>query len=75
MAGFFSVEKQEESKKCLICECEKSEGIHLLNYFICEQCEYDIVHTEVNEKGYRYYLDRLKKIRSERLEMNKNKAQ
>lgn len=75
MGSFFSRKTDDELKTCLICEESKRSGIHLLNYFICEECEFHIVHTETNDKGYRYYLERLKKVRNALVEMKKDKAQ
>ncbi|WP_274379432.1 sigma factor G inhibitor Gin [Alkalihalobacterium alkalinitrilicum] len=50
-------------KHCVICEQEKSEGIHLFEYFICEKCERQIVITEPNDVYYHYYLKKMKKIK------------
>lgn len=75
MGTILPVKKQDEYEICLVCERAKNKGIHLLNYFICEECEFHIVHTETNEKGYRYFLERLKKIRNALTEMKKEKAQ
>lgn len=47
---------------CVICEEEKVEGIHLYTLFICTLCEYNIIHTEVREEKYRYYVEKLKNM-------------
>lgn len=49
-------------ERCVICEENKAEGIHLYTSFICEQCEYNIIHTEVREAKYRYYIEKLKNM-------------
>ncbi len=48
--------------QCVICEEKKAEGIHLYTLFICTQCEYNIIHTEVREDKYRYYVQKLKNM-------------
>ncbi len=52
-----------EGKDCLICEEKKQIGIHLFEHFICESCERKMVLTETNDIFYRYYLEKLKKIK------------
>lgn len=49
-------------ERCVICEEEKEEGIHLYTLYICTQCEYNIIHTEVREEKYRYYVQKLKNM-------------
>lgn len=48
--------------QCVICEEEKTQGIHLYTLFICTTCEYNIIHTEVREEKYRYYVQKLKNM-------------
>jgi hypothetical protein len=74
MKGILPVKEQESLQECLICEQEKENGIYLLNYFICRSCEKDIVNTEADDRGYKYYLDRLKKVRNTLLEIKENKV-
>ncbi|MCH1626962.1 sigma factor G inhibitor Gin [Ferdinandcohnia quinoae] len=47
---------------CVICEQEKSRGIHLYTKFICMDCENDMIHTETNDPKYQFYLSQLKKV-------------
>lgn len=50
------------SERCGICEEKKEQGIHLYNFFICTECEYNIIHTEPREEKYKYYLEKLKNM-------------
>jgi len=34
----------------------------LYTTFICEQCEHNMVHTDVREVKYRYYIEKLKNM-------------
>ncbi|WP_209125701.1 sigma factor G inhibitor Gin [Alkalihalobacillus sp. BA299] len=53
----------KSKKQCVICEQKKSEGIHLFEHFICEDCERQIVITDPNDLYYHYYLKKLRKIK------------
>ena len=74
MKSMISAKKQESLQECLICEEQKDRGIYLLNYFICGSCEQEIVRTDTGERGYSYYLDRLKKVRDALVQMKENKV-
>jgi hypothetical protein len=47
---------------CVICESQKSKGIHLYTSFICTDCENDLIHTDTNDPRYKYFLKQLRKI-------------
>lgn len=47
-------------QRCVICEEYEMKGIKLCRTFICEQCEYNMVHTDAREVKYRYYIEKLK---------------
>lgn len=47
---------------CGICEEEKESGIYLYRFFICKDCERNIIHTEPREAKYNYYLRKLKNV-------------
>lgn len=63
MRSILSAKKQDSLQDCLICEMEKDNGIYLLNYFICKECESEIIATETEHANYSYYLERLRKVR------------
>lgn len=46
--------------KCVICDEVKEAGIHLHMIFICTSCEDNMIHTDVREEKYRYYISKLK---------------
>ncbi|MBB6455220.1 hypothetical protein HNQ94_003717 [Salirhabdus euzebyi] len=48
------------TKTCIVCDQEKSEGIMLYIAFVCSECEKEIVQTEPEEEKYKYYIDKLK---------------
>ncbi|MFD1179584.1 sigma factor G inhibitor Gin [Paenibacillus puldeungensis] len=49
-------------KKCIICGEPKTEGIHIAAEFICDACESEMVHTDVREEKYNFFIHRMKQI-------------
>ncbi|MDG5789957.1 sigma factor G inhibitor Gin [Evansella sp. AB-P1] len=74
MKNIMPAKKQNSLQDCLICEEEKDRGIHLLNYFICVECEKDIVQSETEDRGYKLYLDRLRKVKDTLISMKEDKV-
>jgi hypothetical protein len=54
----------EESKalSCIICGQNGSNGIKILSEFICEACEAEMVHTDVKDAKYPYFIHQMKQI-------------
>ena len=52
---------------CVVCEKIKLDGIHLYTSFLCNECERNIIRTSIKDPEYKFYLERLKKIRIELL--------
>ena len=48
--------------KCIICEEEKENGIHVIQAFICDECEKKIVNTETDAPVYNTFVEKLKSI-------------
>lgn len=47
---------------CVICENQKSKGIHLYTSFICSDCEHELIQTDTNDPKYKHFLKQLKKV-------------
>ncbi|MDB5052361.1 MAG: Inhibitor of sigma-G Gin [Bacilli bacterium] len=54
----------EECKEmsCIICGQMKPHGIVIISEFICENCEAEIVHTDVQDAKYPFFIHQLKQI-------------
>ncbi|MFC5714431.1 sigma factor G inhibitor Gin [Thalassorhabdus alkalitolerans] len=52
---------------CLICERKKEKGIHIVTAFICSECEQDIVQATTEDPNYRFYIERLREIKTNKL--------
>ncbi|CCQ98221.1 Inhibitor of sigma-G Gin [[Clostridium] ultunense Esp] len=48
--------------RCIICDTEKEEGIDIWKSFICNECEQEMVRTEVSDHRYNDFIHKLKKI-------------
>ncbi|MVP02153.1 MULTISPECIES: sigma factor G inhibitor Gin [Paenibacillus] len=48
--------------KCIVCGETKQEGIQIVSEFICEACESEIVHTDVLDVKYSFFIRQLKQI-------------
>ncbi|HEU4964012.1 MAG TPA: sigma factor G inhibitor Gin [Bacilli bacterium] len=47
---------------CIVCTEPKERGIRIYGQFVCEECERDIVRTDVEDEKYHYYIERMKQI-------------
>lgn len=52
----------KEGLQCYICKKKVSNGIVLLNQYICEKCEKEIVDTPIDQLKYRMYKNKIKNI-------------
>ncbi|MCS1352353.1 sigma factor G inhibitor Gin [Mechercharimyces sp. CAU 1602] len=51
-----------ETSYCIICDQRRDDGLLVLDEFICEACERELVQTAVTDQKYSYYVQQLKKI-------------
>ncbi|REE66523.1 inhibitor of sigma-G Gin protein [Paenibacillus taihuensis] len=54
--------EEHTSKACIICGHEKQEGIRIIDGFICESCEIEMVGTDVQDAKYPFFIHQLKRI-------------
>jgi hypothetical protein len=52
--------EKPELPTCIICNLEKPEGIFILSEFICDDCEAEIVRTDVQDEKYPFFIHQLK---------------
>jgi hypothetical protein len=52
----------ESAAACMICEQQRVEGIHICDEFICVSCESELVHTDVQDVRYPFFIHRMKQI-------------
>ncbi|MFN7253052.1 MAG: sigma factor G inhibitor Gin [Anaerobacillus sp.] len=50
-------------ERCSVCEQKQEAGIHICDIYICEACEREIVSSDVSDEFYRYYLQKLRKLK------------
>lgn len=49
-----------EHTKCIVCGEEDTKIISILDHSICHKCEQEIIHTNVDEPMYSFFLDKIK---------------
>ncbi|WP_243292600.1 sigma factor G inhibitor Gin [Bacillus sp. FJAT-47783] len=54
-------------EECIICNQNKKIGIHLYTSFICNDCEKEMIRTHTNDLKYKYFVQRLKRIKTSQL--------
>ena len=47
---------------CIICGEHKEQGIVIVSEFICEDCEAEMVHTDVKDDKYDFFIHQMKQI-------------
>jgi hypothetical protein len=52
----------QHSRSCIVCGNERDEGISIWNAFICNTCEQEMVHTEVMDEKYSFFVERMRNI-------------
>ncbi|MCR8645892.1 sigma factor G inhibitor Gin [Paenibacillus sp. N1-5-1-14] len=45
---------------CIICSQAKPDGIFILSEFICDDCESEMVRTDVMDERYPFFIGQLK---------------
>lgn len=62
MEDFMSNLGRSYDRFCVMCGERKEEGIVIHSGFICDQCEAEIVKTEVTDAKYQYIIQKLKSL-------------
>lgn len=47
---------------CIVCTQAKRYGLHIFGKFVCEDCEREMVATDVSDPRYRHYIECMKEI-------------
>ncbi|MBO7748082.1 sigma factor G inhibitor Gin [Paenibacillus sp. MWE-103] len=47
---------------CIICGIEKLEGMRIIDGFICDSCETEMVQTDVQDAKYPFFIHQLRRI-------------
>ncbi|MCL1632438.1 sigma factor G inhibitor Gin [Sporolactobacillus sp. CPB3-1] len=56
-------EQGRGEERCLICGKTQVEGIHICDQLICDSCQKKIVETDVMDWKYRFYMNKLAKLK------------
>jgi hypothetical protein len=47
---------------CIICKESKQDGIRICMQFICADCEKEMIHTDVKDAKYPFFINQMKQI-------------
>ncbi|RXT08981.1 sigma factor G inhibitor Gin [Ammoniphilus sp. CFH 90114] len=51
-----------KEKNCIVCGESNKEGIFIWEAFICQSCEQEMVHTDVMDAKYPFFIEKMKNI-------------
>jgi len=54
--------EHQHMETCIICGRSEQQGIFICERLICDQCEKEMIATDVKEEKYHYFVDQMKKI-------------
>lgn len=54
--------KNHDVKICVMCGHKEKNGIMIHQGFICDDCANEIVHTEVGEEKYSFFIEKMKDL-------------
>lgn len=49
-------------RTCMVCDQPKVNGIEIVSEFICDECEAEIVRTDVKDVKYPFFVHQLHKL-------------
>lgn len=49
-------------RECIVCRTPKVEGIAICGEFICEECEFEMVRTDVMDEKYPFFIKQMRQI-------------
>lgn len=56
-------ERQESSERlCIVCGQAKTNGLCIIDEFICDTCENEMVRTNVQDAKYPFFIHQLKRL-------------
>lgn len=57
----------DKKKICIMCGNESENGIMIMENFICDKCERNIVKEEISSKDYEYFKEQIKERIGEKI--------
>lgn len=54
--------EEEKEQICIICGQTGRNGITVINEFICDECETEMVRTDVHDAKYPFFIHQMKQI-------------
>lgn len=51
-----------EEQICIVCQQKREDGLHILNKYICDACEKEIVECQSDQVQYGYFVWKLRDL-------------
>ncbi|MFZ4454491.1 sigma factor G inhibitor Gin [Salibacterium aidingense] len=62
-------EKKEGAESCILCERYENAGIHIMDSFICRNCEKELILLDTGDPKYNEAIKKLRKLKASKLLM------
>jgi len=62
MQSQLKCESKSDLSTCIVCSKQKEMGIHIWEQFICQDCEEEMVRTDVLDERYVFFIQQMRKI-------------
>ena len=53
---------EQQLNTCIVCSKQTASGIRLYTEFICVDCESEMIHTDVRDEKYPFFIHQLRQI-------------
>ncbi|WP_420830490.1 sigma factor G inhibitor Gin [Bacillus piscicola] len=63
----FGVNEKKWVETCVLCEEEKQRGIHIIDNFLCRDCEQKLVNLPPEDPTYKEHIIKLRKLKASTL--------
>jgi hypothetical protein len=54
--------EEYQTGTCVICGQSRRDGIRIISAFLCDDCESVLVHTDVKDSRYSYFVYQMRQI-------------
>ncbi len=53
---------ERSNRRCIVCGEDRAVGIAIWEQFICHPCEQEMVHTDVRDEKYPFFIKQMRQI-------------
>lgn len=56
------LEQEAALRSCIVCGNDRKDGLEIWGEFICRECESEMVHTDVQDEKYPFFIQQMRQI-------------